>query len=144
MAELLDPKELVSFKELFMSEVIQSEAMINLLDKEGIISKRELLEEMKRVKAALPKSEIGRKTTSKITKEEALEIAGRETGVLSCIGITDEYHPGWMIYAADRLADCWYVTFDPSLVGTTLGPSYMVAVSKKDGEILFSGVTGGD
>jgi len=49
MAEKLDPKELVSFKELLMSEVIQSEAIINLLDKKGIISKRELLEEMKNV-----------------------------------------------------------------------------------------------
>ena len=57
MAELLDPKELVAFKELLMSEVIQSEALINLLDRKGIISKRELLEEMKRVKATLPKNE---------------------------------------------------------------------------------------
>lgn len=56
MAEKLDPKEMVDFKELLMSEVIQSEAMINLLDKKGIISKQELLEEMKRVQAALPKS----------------------------------------------------------------------------------------
>ena len=51
MAKILDPKELVEFKELLMSEVIQSEAIINLLDKKGIISKQELLEEMKRVNA---------------------------------------------------------------------------------------------
>lgn len=56
MADKLDPKEVVDFKELLMSEVIQSEAMINLLDKKGIISKQELLEEMKRVQAALPKA----------------------------------------------------------------------------------------
>ena len=56
MAEILDPKELVSFKELLMSEVIQSEALINLLDKKGIISKKELLEEMKRVQAKMIKS----------------------------------------------------------------------------------------
>ena len=42
MAEKLDPKELVRFKELLMSEIIQSEALINLLDKKGIISKQEL------------------------------------------------------------------------------------------------------
>ena len=54
MANELDPKELVSFKELLMSEVIQSEALINLLDRKGIITKRELLEEMKKVKALLP------------------------------------------------------------------------------------------
>jgi len=55
MAGELDPKELVDFKELLMSEVIQSEALINLLDKKGIISKQELLEEMKRIKSKLPK-----------------------------------------------------------------------------------------
>jgi hypothetical protein len=58
MAEKLDPKkELVSSEELLMSEVIQSEAIINLLDKKGIISKQELLEEMKRVQAKMIKSE---------------------------------------------------------------------------------------
>jgi len=56
MAEKLDPKELVTFKELLMSEVIQSDALINLLDRKGIISKKELLEEMKRVQATLPRS----------------------------------------------------------------------------------------
>jgi hypothetical protein len=35
MAEKLDPEELVTFKELLMSEVIQSEALINLLDRKG-------------------------------------------------------------------------------------------------------------
>jgi hypothetical protein len=56
MAEKLDPKELVDFKELLLSEVIQSEALINLLDKKGIISKQELLEEMKRVQGTMIKS----------------------------------------------------------------------------------------
>ena len=58
MAEKLDPKkELVSAEELLMSEVIQSEAIINLLDKKGIISKQELLEEMKRVRSKMIKPE---------------------------------------------------------------------------------------
>jgi len=56
MAEKLDQKQIVDFKELLMSEVIQSEALINLLDKKGIISKKELLEEMKRVQAKMIKS----------------------------------------------------------------------------------------
>jgi len=56
MAKELDPKQLVDFKELLMSEVIQSEALINLLDKKGIISKQELLNEMRRVKAIMVKS----------------------------------------------------------------------------------------
>jgi hypothetical protein len=56
MGDKLDPKQLVDFKELLMSEVIQSEALINLLDKKGIISKQELLNEMRRVKAMMVKS----------------------------------------------------------------------------------------
>ena len=56
MAEKLDQKQTVSFKELLMSEVIQMEALINLLDKKGIISKQELLEEMKRVQAKMIQS----------------------------------------------------------------------------------------
>ena len=56
MATKLEPKQLVEFKELLMSEVIQSEALINLLDKKGIVSKQELLEEMKRVQATMIKS----------------------------------------------------------------------------------------
>ena len=42
MAEKLDPKEIVTFEDLLMSEVIQSEALINLLDRKGIITKQEL------------------------------------------------------------------------------------------------------
>ena len=57
MAEKLDPKEIVSFKELLMSEVIQSEAIINLLVKKGIISKQELLDEMKKVQVGIVKSD---------------------------------------------------------------------------------------
>jgi hypothetical protein len=57
MTEKLDPKQLVDFKELLMSEVIQSEALINLLDRKGIISKQELLNEMRRVQAKMIKSE---------------------------------------------------------------------------------------
>ena len=53
MAEKLDQKELVSFKELLMSEVIQSEALFNLLERKGIITKVEMLEEMKKVQASM-------------------------------------------------------------------------------------------
>ena len=57
MGKKLDPqKQLVSSEELLMSEVIQSEAIINLLDKKGVISKQELLEEMRRVKEMMVKS----------------------------------------------------------------------------------------
>ena len=53
MAEKLDQKQIVDFRELLMSEVIQSEALINLLDRKNIISKQELLEEMKRVQSSI-------------------------------------------------------------------------------------------
>jgi len=58
MTEQIDPKEITSFEQLLWSEVIQSEALINLLDRKGIISKQELLEEMRRVQATMLKSEV--------------------------------------------------------------------------------------
>jgi hypothetical protein len=57
MAKELDKKQTVDLKELLMSEVIQSEALINLLDMKGIISKEELLEEIKRVNATILKAD---------------------------------------------------------------------------------------
>ncbi len=57
MAEKLDPKQTVDLRELLISEVIQLEALTNLLDRKGIISKEELLEEIKRVAARLPRAE---------------------------------------------------------------------------------------
>jgi hypothetical protein len=56
MAGNLDQKQIVDFKELLMSEVIQSEALINLLDRKGIVTKGELMTEMKSVQASLIKS----------------------------------------------------------------------------------------
>jgi len=53
MAEKLDQNQVVDFRELLMSVVIQSEALINLLDRKNIISKQELLEEIKRVQASI-------------------------------------------------------------------------------------------
>ena len=55
MAEKLSPKEMVSFKELLMSEVIQSEALVNLSERKGIIIKKELLEEIRTAKSELPR-----------------------------------------------------------------------------------------
>ena len=50
MAEKPDRKETVSFEELLMSNVIEQEALVNLLEKKGVITKGELLEEIKRLK----------------------------------------------------------------------------------------------
>lgn len=55
MAQALDPKETVTFRELLMSEIIQAEALINLLDRKGVISKQELLEEIVAVRALIHK-----------------------------------------------------------------------------------------
>jgi len=59
MAKKLDQKQTVDLKELLMSEVIQSEALINLLDKKRIITKQELLKEMKMVQSTMIKSKKG-------------------------------------------------------------------------------------
>ncbi len=50
MAEKFDPKEVVDFKELLLSNVYEQEALVNLLAKKGIITKSELLEEIRRLK----------------------------------------------------------------------------------------------
>lgn len=57
MAEILDKKELTVFKEVMMSEVVQLEALTNLLDRKGIISKQELMEEIKRLQATMVKAD---------------------------------------------------------------------------------------
>lgn len=57
MAQALDPRVTVTFKELLMSEVIQAEALINLLDRKGIISKQEILGEIKAVQASTSKAQ---------------------------------------------------------------------------------------
>ena len=50
MAETFDPKEMVSFEELLMSNVYTQEALVNLLEAKGIIAKPELLEEIKKLR----------------------------------------------------------------------------------------------
>jgi hypothetical protein len=54
MPEKADPQsQLKEMQELMMSMVIQSEAVTNLLEKKGLITKQELLDEMKRVHSDL-------------------------------------------------------------------------------------------
>lgn len=50
MAEKLDPKEIVHFKELLLSNVFEQEALVNLLEKKGVITKAELLEEVRKLR----------------------------------------------------------------------------------------------
>jgi hypothetical protein len=47
MAIALDPKQIVSFEELLMSQVVQQEALTRLLVEKGIFTKEEFLEMVK-------------------------------------------------------------------------------------------------
>ncbi len=47
MSTPLDPKQIVSFEELLMSQVVQQEALTRLLVKKGVFTKEEFLEIVK-------------------------------------------------------------------------------------------------
>jgi hypothetical protein len=49
MATALDPKQIVSFEELLMSQVVQQEAITRLLVERRIFTKEEFLEMVRRV-----------------------------------------------------------------------------------------------
>ncbi len=53
MSEKLDPKETVTFEELLMGNTLTQEALVNLLEKKGLINKQELLDEIKKLKDQL-------------------------------------------------------------------------------------------
>lgn len=57
MKKKLDPQELADFKQVLLSEVIQREALINLLERKGILNRRELLEEVGKIAEKMPKAE---------------------------------------------------------------------------------------
>ncbi len=50
MSNKLDPKEVVTFEELLLSNTIQQEAMFNILERKGLLSKKELLDEIIKIK----------------------------------------------------------------------------------------------
>ncbi len=49
MATALDPKRIVSFEELLMSQVVQQEALTRLLVEKGIFTKEEFLKMVSKV-----------------------------------------------------------------------------------------------
>jgi hypothetical protein len=51
MAKELDPELFEDVKEMMIYEVVLSEALVNLLDKKGLIKKAEILAEIKKIKA---------------------------------------------------------------------------------------------
>ena len=50
MAQKLDRKETVTFEELLVNNTYEQEALVNILERKGIITKEEIIEEMKRLK----------------------------------------------------------------------------------------------
>jgi hypothetical protein len=54
MAKKLDPKETVTLEDLLIHNTYEQEALVNLLERKGIIPKEELLAEMKRLKNQKP------------------------------------------------------------------------------------------
>lgn len=50
LEEAISPTQ-VSFKDTFLNSLYQTEAMLNLLEQKGILTKKEVLEEIKKIKA---------------------------------------------------------------------------------------------
>ena len=53
MAQILDSRQIVTFQELIISEVVQTEALIALLVRKGIITRQELLQEIRAINASI-------------------------------------------------------------------------------------------
>ena len=60
MATQLDPKQVVTFEELLMSQVIQQEALTRLLIKKGVFTKNEFLEMVRQVDHERKRKEVKR------------------------------------------------------------------------------------
>lgn len=58
MAGKLNPGEHVTFQELLMSNTIEQDALVNLLERKGIITKAELLEEIRRLREKGPAIQV--------------------------------------------------------------------------------------
>jgi len=52
MADKLDPKKIVSFEEILMSNVYAQEAIVNVLERKGLLARKEVLEEIVRIRKA--------------------------------------------------------------------------------------------
>jgi hypothetical protein len=57
MAEQLDPKELVSFKELLMANAIQIDAAVQLLVEKGFFTEAEYFAKLKKVQGQYAQSQ---------------------------------------------------------------------------------------
>lgn len=73
-----------------------------------------------------------------IAKDEALDIAKQNIFQLFHIEITDVWDSEWKAYKRHDLSNCWYVTLMPAF-STKISSSYLMAISKGTGEIIYSG-----
>ena len=55
MTQALDPKELITFKELLMANSMQVDTLVQLLIEEGLISEQRFFQELKQVQAQYQK-----------------------------------------------------------------------------------------
>ena len=60
MAILIDRKQTVSFEALFMSQIVQTEALTRLLVENGVFTKEEFLEKVKVVDQEMKRQRKGR------------------------------------------------------------------------------------
>ena len=58
MAEKLDPKELVTFKELLIANAIQVDALTQLLVEKGIITEQEFFSKLKQIQTEYKKRKV--------------------------------------------------------------------------------------
>ena len=58
MAEKLDPKELVTFKELLIANAIQVDALTQLLVEKEIITEQEFFSKLKQIQAEYKKRKV--------------------------------------------------------------------------------------
>jgi hypothetical protein len=62
LAEKLDPKEVVGFKDFLLSNMYEIQALINFLDEKGFITKSEVFNEIEELMKETPQS-INRRST---------------------------------------------------------------------------------
>ena len=55
MAKRSDPQGVTSVEEVLLGQALELEALMNILERKGVLNKAEILEEMKRLRLSEPK-----------------------------------------------------------------------------------------
>lgn len=56
MAERTDRQDMTTVEEVLLGQALELEALMNVLERKGVLSKAEILEEMKRLRVSAPKA----------------------------------------------------------------------------------------